>query len=70
MELKHQNCKRYARLFVFVLTMEEIFISTDFKKTGCGVNILKRKHKTYKAKGKLGKLACTATAGFVFSAQQ
>lgn len=75
MDLKHQNWKRQERLFVFVSTMEEIFVSTDFKKTGYGVNILKRKHITYEAKGKLGKLgklACTATAGFVnaFSAQQ
>lgn len=64
--------KKYERLFVFVLTMEEILLSTDFKKTGYGVNIFKRKHRTYKAKRKLGKLACTATAGFVnvFSAQQ
>lgn len=52
--------------------MEEIFVSTDLKKTGYGVNILKRKHITYEAKGKLRKLACTATAGFLntFSAQQ
>lgn len=52
--------------------MEEILVSTDFKKTGYGINILKRKHGTYKTKRKLGKLACTATAGFVnaFSAQQ
>lgn len=72
MDLKHQNWKKYKTLFVFVLTMEEILLSTDFKKTGYGVNIFKRKHRTYKAKRKLGKLACTATAGFVnvFSAQQ
>lgn len=72
MDLKHQNWKRQERLFVFVSTMEEIFVSTDFKKTGYGVNILKGKHITYEAKGKLGKLARTATAGFVneFSAQQ
>lgn len=52
--------------------MEEIFVSTDFKKTGYGANILKRKHITYEAKGKLGKLACTGTAGFMnaFSTQQ
>lgn len=49
--------------------MEEIFVPTDFKKTGYGVNIFKRKHRTYEAQGKL---ACTVTAGFVnaFSAQQ
>lgn len=71
MDLKHQNWKRYKKLFAFVLTMEEIFVSTDFKKTGYCVNILKRKHRTCKAKGKLGKQACTATAGFVnaFSVQ-
>lgn len=32
------------RLFVFALTMEEIFVSTDFKETGYGVNIFKRKN--------------------------
>lgn len=51
--------------------MEEIFLSIDYK-TGYGVNIFKRKQRTQEARGKLEKLACTVTAGFVnaFSAQQ